>query len=499
MNRNTRLLVVVCITAVCGVILLQSLWINNYYQVNKERFEKEVNLAFEDAIKTEFKLRCDTLENLMYTFLMDTTQTTITSKWKEKDKTHIYYVTNKKDPKDSYNFSIKLINQPIVSYNDSIMKQVARHYARTYREEDLERHVIYFHTQNLGKYIGERAANFNFDTARLRAIYKLLLAERGIQEPFVFYMRDEDNTLNRNRFPDSLQSRYPVITKSFPTYRIENGANYVRALFPSHKSYLLGKMAGIVITSAVLLGIVACALWYLLRVIKREKKLSAIKNDFISNISHELKTPIATVAAAVEAMEGFGALESPEKTKRYLHISRTELQRLADMVNKILNIASYERHEFELKSEPVNIDILVEELISKYPLPPEKNISFQYHNKAGTSTVLADQLHLHNVLNNLVDNAVKYSGQHVTIDIHFYRENQYNIISVKDDGIGMAASDLPYIFDKFYRVPAGNVHKVKGHGLGLSYVKHIMEKHGGWCTAESRPGKGSIFKLALQA
>lgn len=499
MDRNTRLIFIVCLTAVCGVILLQSLWITNYFQVNKERFDKEVNLAFEDAIKTEFKLRCDTLENLMFHFLMDTTQTIITSKWNEKNNTHVYYVTNKKDTKDSYNFSIKLINLPIVPQNDSVKQLVARHYARTYREEDLDRHVVYFHTQNLGKYIGARAEKFNFDTMRLRPIYKQLLAERGIQEPFLFYMRDEDSTVNRNRFPDSLQNRYPVITKAFPTYKVENGNNFIRAAFPSHDNYLFGKMIGMVIASAVLLGLVVLALLYLLRIIRREKKLSAIKNDFISNISHELKTPIATVVAAVDALETFDALKDPLRTKRYLHISRAELQRLADMVNKILNIASYERQDFELQPGPVNIDAIIEELISQYPLPPGKNISFQYNNNAGTNSLMGDPLHLHNVISNLIDNAVKYSGPDVTIHISCFREKEYYMITVKDDGIGIAASDLPYIFDKFYRVPSGNIHKVKGHGLGLSYVKHIMEKHGGWCLAESRPGKGSIFKLGLPA
>ena len=227
--------------------------------------------------------------------------------------------------------------------------------------------------------------------------------------------------------------------------------------------------------------------------------MTAIKNDFISNISHELKTPVATVAAAVEAMEAFGALQDPVKTKRYLSISRNELQRLGDMVNKILNLSLYERQDFELKREQVNVNELIEELKTTYTLSGNKNISIQYTNKAGTEIIIADKLHLHNVINNLIDNAVKYSGETVIIEISFYREKQHYIIMVKDDGIGISASNLPFIFDKFYRVPSGNIHKVKGYGLGLNYVKHIMEKHGGWCIAESRPGNGSIFKLGLQA
>lgn len=498
MRKSTRLIIFVCIACLCGVIILQALWIRNYYQVNKERFDKEVNLAFEDAIKTEFKLRNDTIEHIIYKYVMDTSKALITSKWQEEDSIWVYTVADKKRIQDKFSFSHVSINVPIRSQQDTVKQKVAHRFARTYREEDLDKHIVFFRTQSIGKFINNKTKEFSFDTARLRPIYRRLLQEREIQEPFIFLLRDYDSTLNRNNFSDSLQSRYPVITKSFPTYTGIKDENYVRAMFPVPVSYLFGKMTGMVIASAILLGIVAYALLYLLRIIRQEKKLSAIKNDFISNISHELKTPIATVAAAVEAMEGFDALQSPERTKKYLRISRVELQRLADMVNKILNMAQYERRDFELKQEPVNINAIIEEIVGRYTLAGEKNITFRYNNEAGTEVVIADKLHLYNVINNLVDNAVKYSGEKVTIDIGLCREKQYLVIKVKDDGIGIAASDLPFIFDKFYRVPSGNIHKVKGHGLGLSYVKHIIEKHGGWCVAESRPGKGSTFKIGLQ-
>lgn len=498
MNRNTRLIFVICLLAVGGVILLQSLWISNYYQVNKERFEKEVNLAFEEAVKEEFKLRCDTLEDLIYQLTIDTARVNITSRWNEKDQVNIYYITNKKDSTDQFSFSSKFINQPIRTPLDSIAREVARHFAELYRKQDLEKHIVFFRLQNVGEEVDRLADYYAFDTLRLRPILENTLAAMGIREPFLLQLSRDEPSLLRKKMAGSGNGRYPIVTRALPTWKEDKNANFVSAAFSHPFNYLLGKMTGIIVASAVLLGVVTFALLSLLRIIRREKKLSAIKNDFISNISHELKTPIATVAAAVEALEGFDALQNPQRTKRYLQISRTELQRLADMVNKILNIARYERQEFELKPEPVNIDDIMEELIGKYSLWDEKHISFQYSNKAGTSTVTADQLHLYNVINNLVDNAVKYSGPQVTIDICFYREKQYYIVQVKDDGIGIAASDLPYIFDKFYRVPSGNIHKIKGHGLGLSYVKHIMEKQGGWCIAESRPGKGSTFKLAWQ-
>lgn len=499
MNKSIRMIFIVCIAAVGGVIVLQIIWITNYYQINRERFEKEVNVAFEDAIKTDFKLRCDTLEQLMYNFVMDTSQIDITSRWNNNSQAFVYTVANKKDTLDKHSFSHKMLNFPIFSKGDTVKQLVARHYARTYREEDLERHVIYYHTQNLGKYIHKWVDNYKFDTARLRPVYFRLLAERGILEPFIFYLRDEDNTLNRNRFPERLQRSYPVITKSFPTYELTSGENFVRAMFKPPVSYLYKKMAGIVLASGLLLCVVAFALYYLLRVIGRQKKLADIKNDFISNISHEFKTPIATVTAAIEAMEGFGVLSNQVKTKRYLNISKNELQRLTDMVNKLMELSLYEKQDTELNKALVNMNDIIGELVSGYSLAGKKKITFNYHNHAGTNMVMADQHHLYNVLNNLIDNAIKYSGEAVNIDITFFRDKEFFVITIKDDGIGISQSNLSFIFEKFYRVPSGNIHKVKGYGLGLSYVKYIMEKQGGWCVAESKPGSGSIFKLGLKA
>ena len=499
LNKNTRLIFFVCIAAVSGVIGLQCLWLVNYYQVNRERFGKDVDLAFEDAIKTEFRLRCDTLETLLYKFVTDTSQIQISSRWNSSSNMYVYTVANKKHPKDDQSFSHKLINLPIVTPLDSVGRQVARQYVHTYREEDLDRHVIYYDTQNLGKYMGIQAENYAFDTARLRPVYTRCLEERGIREPFAFYLRDEDSTVNRSRFPDSLQKAYAVITKSFPTYKVARNENYVRALFRTPQRYLAGKMTGMVIASAMLLCVVGLALYYLLHIIRRQKKLSEIKNDFISNISHEFKTPIATVSAAVQAMETFGALDNPVKAKRYLDISRNELERLSGMVNKILELSLYEKQAPELKPEPVDVDELVAALVRSYSVHTDKTISFRYRNLADRNSVQADRVHLHNVLDNLIDNAVKYSGSTVQIDIDFYRNGDYCMVGVKDNGIGISGKNIPFVFEKFYRVPSGNIHKVKGYGLGLSYVKYIIEKHGGLCQAASSPGKGSTFTIGLLA
>jgi K+-sensing histidine kinase KdpD len=159
----------------------------------------------------------------------------------------------------------------------------------------------------------------------------------------------------------------------------------------------------------------------------------------------------------------------------------------------------YEREDFDLKPEQVNIDDMVNNLIHHYSVPAGRKTDMQYHNEAGSSLLRADRLHLYNVINNLVDNAVKYGGEDVAIDIRYYRYNGYYVLAVQDNGPGIPKQHLPFVFDKFYRVPTHNIYKVKGFGLGLSYVRSIMQKHDGWCRAESQVGHGSIFKLGFPA
>lgn len=374
---------------------------------------------------------------------------------------------------------------------------IARRYANMLREEDLVNHIVYFRTQNLGKYLGKKVKQYDFDTARLRPIYAAILAARGIREPFRFYLRKMDSTMNRSNFPDSLQQQFPVITKSFPTYKFESEEKYVRALFGPPTGYLLRQLGWVLGGSVILLIIVGCTLYYLIAIIRREKKLSAIKNDFISNITHELKTPVATISAAMEALERFDVQANKEKTGRYLFISKSELRRLSDMINHILQTSLYEKGQVAINAVTVNLDKMVQTLIANYSLHDKKEVSIVYSNETNSENIIADHLHLYNMLNNLVDNAIKYSGERVDIGIRYYRQDGFNIVSIKDNGIGIANKELPFIFEKFYRVPTGNLHRVKGYGLGLNYVKNIMEKHGGWYKAESQPGFGSTFYIGF--
>ena len=496
MNRSRRLLLLLCSMAVVCLLALQFYWIKNYYEVNKTGFEKEVNLAFEDAIKKEFSLRCDTIQELIVQRLLDTTEFIITSKLKKDSVTYDYDVANSHNPKDFYSFSSKQLSGH-VSKNDTILKRkVANVLAKTLRSEDLESHVVWYRTQNLGSFMNEKANNYDFDTARLRPVLQSYLKERNITVPFQFFVRKDDSTMNRNVFPKELLAKFPVITKSHPTYKLRDDSHFVRAMFSDPFSYIISKMGFIFISSVLLIVLITILIFILLRLLLREKKLSAIKNDFISNITHEFKTPVATVSAAIEALTDFNVLNDTEKTNRYLSHSKKELERLSGLVDKLLNISIYENRQLKLNPEPVNIDETIQAIIQSHLLAAPKKINFTYNNSSGIHSVKADKIHFHHSVNNVIDNSIKYSGAAVDIQIKCTLENDFLVIAVTDNGNGIAEKDIRFVFDKFYRVNDTARHAVKGHGLGLNYVKNIVESHHGWCILKSNPGKGSVISLA---
>jgi signal transduction histidine kinase len=235
----------------------------------------------------------------------------------------------------------------------------------------------------------------------------------------------------------------------------------------------------------------------MLSTILRQKKLSEIKSDFINNMTHELKTPLATVSAAVEAMQSFGVLNDASKTQLYLGVSRNQLQRLSDLVEQVLQMAVEEKKELTLHREQVDATELIREIVTHHQVQASGPVTFQLCISEAEQWVRVDRMHKGNAINNLVDNAIKYSPEETQIHITSRVEGPYWRLSVKDNGIGIARTYQKAIFDRFFRVPTGDLHQVKGFGLGLSYVKAVAEKHGGRVEVVSEQGQGSEFVLWL--
>lgn len=248
----------------------------------------------------------------------------------------------------------------------------------------------------------------------------------------------------------------------------------------------------ILLSLALSLSIIFCLL-YLLKTINKQKRIDEIKNDLISNITHEFKTPITTISSAIEGIRNFNDVDDKEKTNRYLNISGQQLKKLEIMVEKLLETASLDTNKLVLNKETINIVELIKSNIEKHQMvASEKHIVF--NSNLENLDCKVDLFHFENAISNLIDNAIKYGGNNIMVSLS--KTEKQTTISIEDNGIGIEKTQREKIFDKFYRIPKGNVHDVKGFGIGLFYSKKIIEKHGG--TLELVPNaKTTIFKISF--
>ncbi len=265
-----------------------------------------------------------------------------------------------------------------------------------------------------------------------------------------------------------------LITSSNSAYLPENSS--FDFLFTNVTTTVLQRnILGIILSALLVAAVIGC-LFFLLKIINRQKQLAEIKNDLISNITHEFKTPISTVKVALEGIENFNQENDPVKTKNYLHVSNIQLDKLQLMVEKLLETATIDGNNLELNREEVLLVPMLSELVEKHrQLAKNKDLHFS----AEQEKVLffADPFHIENALNNVLDNAVKYGGD--KIDIVVLNEDKLVKITISDNGTNLTKAQSEQVFEKFYRVPKGNTHDVKGFGIGLYYTKNIIEKHGG--------------------
>ena len=261
--------------------------------------------------------------------------------------------------------------------------------------------------------------------------------------------------------------------------------------------FLLKRISLPIIFSFILLGISILSFTLLYRNMQQQRRLAELKNEFISNITHELKTPIATVGVAIEALKNFNALQDPQRTREYLDISSNELQRLSLLVDKVLKLSMFEKKEIELRIETLDLTTLAEEVEASMRLQLEKQHAQLTLTHSGDTTLQGDRLHLLSVIFNLVDNALKYSTGAPSIQIELTGTEKDVQLSVKDNGIGIASEYQEKIFEKFFRVPTGDTHNAKGYGLGLSYAAHVVKKHGGIISVDSQPGLGTRFTVII--
>lgn len=293
---------------------------------------------------------------------------------------------------------------------------------------------------------------------------------------------------------DSLRIADPL---TFTTSLTTDEELYFRLRIENPDRQLVRDMAGVIGSSLMMLAVVAGVLIYLLRTLFRQKTLEEMRRDLTHNITHELKTPIAVANAANDALLDFGAAEDTAKRTRYLRVIREQLAALSGMVQRILTMSIEERGEMTIRREEIAVRPLFEEVAARFRMKGRGRAMIEVTIDDPDLKVSADRFHLTHALDNLVDNALKYSCDKVRIRLSARRSDKGIELRVEDNGIGIDRSAQAHIFEKFYRVPTGDLHTVKGFGLGLYYVRLIAERHGGEVTVTSAPGRGSTFTLTL--
>lgn len=347
---------------------------------------------------------------------------------------------------------------------------------------------------NMGRNFGAIIFKLLSDTIPVKkvdSLFKQTLKKDKVTVPYTL--------VAKSNVPDSIDSvPKNVLTTNVATISPLNN-NGFQVEFKNPFWYIIGKLKLPIAFSVLLLLIVSAAFVFLYRNMMAQQRLALMKNDFISNITHELKTPIATVNVAIEALRNFNALNNAQKTKEYLEISANEINRLSGLVDKVLKLSMFENDKIDLVKEEVNVVMLLKECLSSMRLQFEtKQAQVNFNCPYESIIMKADSLHLSSVFLNLMDNALKYSTQPLQLTINMQQKENNVVMEFIDNGMGISKADQQKIFQKFYRVNQGiDKHNVKGYGLGLSYVHYIIKKHAGTITVNSELQKGSCFTITL--
>lgn len=329
------------------------------------------------------------------------------------------------------------------------------------------------------------------DTLELSSLDTLLASElhrKKIEMPYGLVFRPEDGE-TKELYSEIVKSASLSTTSKSSFLPI---SSELEVFFPDVQVIVLQRILGGILLSTLLVLAVIGSLFYLLATIRRQKQLAELKNDFISNITHEFKTPIATIHAALEGITGFDVLKDPEKARSYIGISQDQLVKLNHMVEKLLETASFDQQGPILNKQRVDLVPMLAQLVDRHQLSTEKSIDFISH--VEEAPIAVDTLLLENAISNVVDNAVKYGGESIILVLKAVAASFE--ISVEDNGNAISPADKDTIFEKFHRVPKGNVHDVKGYGIGLYHTKKIVTSHGGQITLQLAKNK-TIFKISI--
>lgn len=461
-------MIIVAITiALIGLMVIQSFWIKNAIMVKEAVFTRDVNEAISKVV---YKLERIEATNKII-----------------NQRNYMQQRQGWLQSIDSINQSLwdqKMTNDDPAIYNQMLQKSLMA-------KDVLESMIYDFSSEPVEKRI---------DVNILDSIIGAELKLKAINTDYEFGVFSPA----RNVMPIQKTGKFPkeLLNKGFSFALFPNdlfsSPDYLMVYFPHEKRFFITQLWRTLSVSIILIIVIILSFAYTVMTILRQKKISEMKNDFINNMTHEFKTPISTISLACEALGDKDIIKSENLYNNYINVINEENRRLGGMAERILQSASLEKGQIILKKEEINVHEVIIEAIKNIQLQVEKKGGMiETLFKAENHIVDADKVHITNVIFNLLDNANKYTP--VAPKIVISTENSYSglLISVKDNGLGISKANQKKIFEKLYRVPTGNIHNVKGFGLGLSYVKAIVERHGGKITLESEINEGTKFIIYL--
>ena len=502
MDKNKFLLIVILtVVSMVSILLVQFSWISQINELNNERFEKDINdvLFTVNQKLEEREILILTRENLEAKFKISRSNETggveliesIFSKktiqddeieTKQNSLQFDLESSNKNvDSDDNINASILVEDFNEVTVDTLIQKQIDKVLDRSEMIQIILNKLL----------TGDRNIKTELNKNSIEKLIKTSLKQKNINIDFEYLLLDNEknNILLSNTEDDK------ILKSNFSISLFQNDlidSNLVLFLdFPLKNSYLRDNNIYSLAFSFIFILLIALSFYYVVVKAFRLKKLSEIKNDFIDNMTHELKTPISTISLACEAM-----IDNKKNKNDYVKIIDEENKRLGHQVERVLNIARTEKQSYKIDKSSVNIHEIIEESMNVFRFKLEKK-GGKIVNKlnAENPIINGNKSHLVNVFNNLIENGIKYSKDKPVIIIESRNDKSSMEISIKDNGIGIKKNNLDKIFDKFYRESQGNIHNVKGFGLGLSYVKNIVDKLNAKIFVKSKYGHGSVFTL----
>ncbi len=481
MKFPSRRIVILLILSLAALFGYQIYWLSGLYRSSIKSKESEINLALQKADYAEMMERLRTVSASGRHGSLD-----LDTGWSEDNV--VSHVTVRTDPivineDGSKSISVTTVQVDRNAGEDNDNSQYA--YAISNSQESTD---YYQRGMHAGVDI---LAEVNFH--KLDSLLSMMLDDYGLNVPHRLQMLTDSTmvaTISTSGYEPSGRARnYDFI------YGKTLADKYELTIEPL-TGIVFREMSGVIAASLILFLMLAFSFWFLVHAMLKQKSLEEMKSDFTNNITHELKTPVAVAYAANDALLNFEAGNDPAKRREYLEISQSQLKKLEGMIEQILSMSMESRKTFELRKEDITLKPLLQTLAEQHRLSAEKPCSF--HIEAEDDLIIhADRFHFGNVISNLIENAIKYSGDAINIIIRAKTTSGGVEISVKDNGIGIAPDKQKHIFDKFYRVPTGDIHDVKGYGLGLYYAKTMVEKHGGTISVSSTLGKGSEFRIFI--